>query len=75
MEAKELCEKDGARLALADNREIYEYLIKDSPWMLHVGIYYAFEQWISIRDVVHQCGYIIYADCNIFVQRQIRPAP
>ncbi|XP_046433522.1 C-type mannose receptor 2-like [Neodiprion fabricii] len=50
VEAKELCEREGASLAVADNQKIYEYLMTKSSLKIHVGIYSKFDEWINIRD-------------------------
>ncbi|XP_046491708.1 C-type mannose receptor 2 [Neodiprion pinetum] len=50
VEAKGLCEREGASLAVADNQKIYEYLLNDNTVTIHVGIYSKFDEWISIRD-------------------------
>ncbi|XP_046433551.1 uncharacterized protein LOC124186150 [Neodiprion fabricii] len=50
MEAKALCEREGASLAEADNQEMYEYLMANNSYTVHVGIYSKFDEWISIRD-------------------------
>ncbi|XP_046629217.1 C-type mannose receptor 2-like isoform X1 [Neodiprion virginianus] len=50
MEAKGLCEREGASLAVADNQKIYAKLIEISFFVVHVGIYYKSGEWISIRD-------------------------
>ncbi|XP_046629118.1 uncharacterized protein LOC124309494 [Neodiprion virginianus] len=49
-EAKKLCEKEGARLVVAD-QETYTYLINlDKISRLHVGIHRIGDEWISIHD-------------------------
>ncbi|XP_046629228.1 uncharacterized protein LOC124309557 [Neodiprion virginianus] len=50
MEAKAPCEREGASLTVADNQEMYEYLMANNSYTIHVSIYYKFDEWISIRD-------------------------
>ncbi|XP_046734959.1 uncharacterized protein LOC124404670 [Diprion similis] len=50
VEAKELCERDGARLAVAEDVEVLKRLIGINPITVSVGIYRAFDEWVSIRD-------------------------
>ncbi|XP_046414933.1 hemolymph lipopolysaccharide-binding protein-like [Neodiprion fabricii] len=50
MEAKILCESEGARLAVADSREIYARLVHQNPQKIHVGVHSLFDNWVSLRD-------------------------
>ncbi|XP_046751390.1 uncharacterized protein LOC124414486 [Diprion similis] len=52
VEAKKLCEKDGARLGIADSQETYIYFIHlpSNGKRIHVGIYRLFDKWVSVRD-------------------------
>ncbi|XP_046605278.1 uncharacterized protein LOC124297915 [Neodiprion virginianus] len=50
MEAKRLCESEGARLALADNQEIYNSLVNRNSKKVHIGVYRLSDKWVSLRD-------------------------
>ncbi|XP_046605279.1 hemolymph lipopolysaccharide-binding protein-like [Neodiprion virginianus] len=50
MEAKRLCESEGARLAVADSQEIYMRLTHQSRRRIHVGVHSLFDKWVSLRD-------------------------
>ncbi|XP_046467785.1 uncharacterized protein [Neodiprion pinetum] len=50
VEAKRLCESEGARLAVADNKEIYKRLVNGSKVKIHIGVHRLFDEWVSLRD-------------------------
>ncbi|XP_046412264.1 uncharacterized protein LOC124175782 [Neodiprion fabricii] len=50
MEAKGLCESEGARLAVADNKEIYASLVQENAKKVSIGVYRLSDKWVSLRD-------------------------
>ncbi|XP_015522035.1 uncharacterized protein LOC124292906 [Neodiprion lecontei] len=50
VEAKRLCEDEGARLAVADNKEIYKRLVNQTLYKVHIGVYRLSDEWVSLRD-------------------------
>ncbi|XP_046605280.1 uncharacterized protein LOC124297918 [Neodiprion virginianus] len=50
LQAKRLCESEGARLAVADNQETYKRLINNNPFKVLIGVYRLSDKWVSLRD-------------------------